>query len=84
MKFDAAGNQLASFGAGMFIFPHRITLYGDSTVWVVAGRTNNDRERKLYPQDAAKGHTVVKFSPDGKSNYSASASPGSPAIRPMR
>jgi len=66
MKFDGAGNVLKSFGAGMFIFPHKIYVDRDGNVWVVDGRGVNERERKLFPQDATKGHTVVKFSPDGK------------------
>jgi DNA-binding beta-propeller fold protein YncE len=66
LKFDAAGNLLRSFGAGLFIFPHKIYVDRDGNVWVVDGRAINERERKLYPQDAGKGHTVVKFSPEGK------------------
>lgn len=66
MKFDAAGNLVKSFGAGLFIFPHKIYADREGNIWVVDGRGVNDRERKLYPADAAKGHTVVKFSPDGK------------------
>lgn len=66
LKFDAAGNLLKSFGAGMFIFPHKIYADRDGNVWVVDGRSLNERERKQYPQETGKGHTVVKFSPDGK------------------
>jgi DNA-binding beta-propeller fold protein YncE len=66
LKFDSSGNLLRSFGAGLFIFPHKIYVDRDGNVWVVDGRSVNERERKLYPQDAAKGHTVVKFSPQGK------------------
>ena len=66
MKFDAAGNLLKSFGAGMFIFPHKIYVDREGNVWVADARGLNERERKLYPEDAAKGHTVVKFNPDGK------------------
>jgi DNA-binding beta-propeller fold protein YncE len=66
LKFDPAGNLLRSFGAGMFIFPHKIYIDHGGNVWVVDGRSVNERERRLYPQDAGKGHTVVKFSPGGK------------------
>ncbi len=66
MKFDAAGHLLKSFGAGMFIFPHKIYIDRDGNVWVVDQRGVNDRERAKYPGDAGKGHTVVKFSPEGK------------------
>ncbi len=66
MKFDPAGNLLTSFGAGLFIFPHKICVDRAGNVWVADARGINERERKLYPEDAAKGHTVVKFSPEGK------------------
>ena len=66
MKFDAAGNLLKTFGAGMFIFPHKIYIDRDSNVWVVDGRGPNERELKAHPAEAGKGHTVVKFSPEGK------------------
>ena len=35
LKFDSAGNLLKSFGAGMFIFPHKIYVDRDGNVWVV-------------------------------------------------
>ncbi len=66
LKFDAAGNLLKSFGAGMFIFPHRIYVDRDGNVWVVDLRSANERELKQNPQAAGKGHVVVKFSPEGK------------------
>jgi DNA-binding beta-propeller fold protein YncE len=66
LKFDAAGNLLRSFGAGMFIFPHRIYLDRDGNVWVVDLRSPNERELKQNPQAAGKGHVVVKFSPEGR------------------
>lgn len=66
MKFDAAGNLKVAFGAGMFIFPHKVYVDPDNNVWVVDGRGVNERERKAHPGDAGKGHTVVKFSPEGR------------------
>ena len=65
LKFDSSGNLLKSFGAGMFIFPHKIYIDRDGNVWVVDERAANERERKKNPEEKAKGHTVVKFSPDG-------------------
>ncbi|MEI6721536.1 MAG: peptidyl-alpha-hydroxyglycine alpha-amidating lyase family protein [Betaproteobacteria bacterium] len=65
-KFSASGKLLRSFGAGMFIFPHKIYVDRDNNIWVVDGRGVNERERKKYPAEGGKGHTVVKFSPDGK------------------
>jgi NHL repeat len=66
MKLDAAGNVLASFGADMFVFPHKIHVDADGNIWVVDARGANDRERKKYPDEKPKGHVVVKFSPAGK------------------
>jgi DNA-binding beta-propeller fold protein YncE len=66
MKFDSSGKLLKSFGAGMFVFPHKIYVDADGNVWVVDGRSANPRERKQYPDEKPKGNVVVKFSPDGK------------------
>lgn len=66
LKFDSSGNLVTSFGAGMFVFPHKIHVDVDGNVWVVDARSANERERDKYPEERAKGHTVVKFSPDGK------------------
>jgi sugar lactone lactonase YvrE len=54
-KFDASGRLVASFGAGMFNYPHGLFVDRDDNVWVSDGRGKNGR-----------GHTVMKFSPDGK------------------
>jgi DNA-binding beta-propeller fold protein YncE len=54
-KFDTSGRLLASFGAGMFNYPHGFFIDRDDNVWVSDGRAKN-----------GKGHTVMKFSPDGK------------------
>ena len=67
LKFDSSGNLLRSFGSGMFVFPHKIYVDRDGNVWVVDLRGPNERERKAYPQETGgKGHTVTKFSPEGK------------------
>src|SRR5258706_7204284 len=66
MKFDSSGKLLKSFGAGMFIFPHKAYVDRDGNVWVVDARGPNERELKKSPEAKGKGHTVVKFSPEGK------------------
>ncbi len=66
LKFDASGKLLRSFGAGMFIFPHKIYADRDGNVWVVDLRSANERERNQYPDTGGRGHTVTKFSPEGK------------------
>jgi streptogramin lyase len=66
VKFDSSGKLLKSFGAGMFIFPHKIYVDRDGNVWVVDDRGPNERERLKYPQEKDKGHVVVKFDWEGK------------------
>jgi DNA-binding beta-propeller fold protein YncE len=66
MKLDATGKVLQTFGAGLFIFPHKIYADREGNVWVVDQRGPNEREKKQFPQETSKGHTVVKFSPEGK------------------
>ena len=54
LHFDVKGKLLASFGAGMFVFPHGIAADRDGNVWVADADGKN-----------GKGHRVVKFSPTG-------------------
>ncbi|HYM18924.1 MAG TPA: peptidyl-alpha-hydroxyglycine alpha-amidating lyase family protein [Micropepsaceae bacterium] len=55
-KFDASGKLVKSFGAGMFNYPHALYVDAQDNIWVSDGRTKNN----------GKGHTVMKFSSDGK------------------
>ena len=55
-QFDKRGNILTQFGAGMFEWPHGIDVDEDGNVWVVDARGNEGR---------ARGHQVIKFSPEG-------------------
>lgn len=66
LKFDSSGRLLKSFGAGMFIFPHKAYVDRDGNVWVVDMRAANERELKKSPEAKGKGYTVVKFSPEGR------------------
>ncbi|TMG91208.1 MAG: hypothetical protein E6H72_09555, partial [Betaproteobacteria bacterium] len=43
LKFDSSGNLLKSFGAGMFVFPHKMYVDRDSNVRVVDMRSANER-----------------------------------------
>jgi NHL repeat len=54
-KFDRTGKTVANFGAGMFASPHGLYADGDGNIWATDFRGKN-----------GKGHTVTKFSPDGK------------------
>ena len=55
MKLDTEGNVVTAFGAGMFIFPHKIYPDLDGNIWVVDQRDINEREKKLYPYADGKG-----------------------------
>lgn len=74
LKFDANGNLVKSFGAGMFVFPHGIHVDRDGNIWITDGNDNLPRRRPGQPADAPMpampdkvvGHQVVKFSPEGK------------------
>ncbi len=73
MKFDASGNLVTSFGAGMLMFPHGIHVDRDGNIWVTDGQSNvaGGRGRGAAapatpPPAPTKGHQVYKFSPDGR------------------
>src|ERR1700693_181629 len=55
LEFDPSGKLLKSFGAGMFVFPHGITVDKDGNLWVTDGQGKD-----------GKGQQIFKFSPDGK------------------
>ena len=60
-KYDASGKVAITFGAKMFVRPHGIGIDNDGNVWVTDGVG-------IAPKDGkpGKGHTVIKFSPEGK------------------
>ncbi len=62
LKFDADGNLVTSFGAGMFLFPHGIHVDGQGNVWITDAQGPNDDA----PETNGLGHRVVKFSPTGE------------------
>jgi sugar lactone lactonase YvrE len=74
LKFDANGNLVKSFGAGMIVFPHGIHVDRDGNIWITDGRDNFPARGRGAAADAppaappAKpiGHQIFKFSPDGK------------------
>lgn len=57
LKFDAAGNVVRSFGAGLIVHPHGLHVDRDGNVWVTDGEQGTDTSR---------GNQVHKFSPEGK------------------
>lgn len=62
LKFDPSGNVVASFGAGMILFPHGLHVDREGNVWVTDGQGPNGTD----PQRNGKGHVVLKFSPEGE------------------
>jgi DNA-binding beta-propeller fold protein YncE len=56
LKFDKNGKLLASWGAGVFNFPHGATVDRQGNLWVTDSQFQNN----------GKGQVVYKFSPQGK------------------
>ena len=55
LKYDANGKLLATWGQGMFNFPHGATVDTDGNLWVTDARG-----------DGGKGHQVFKFDSGGR------------------
>jgi sugar lactone lactonase YvrE len=55
LKFDASGNLLKSFGAGMIVRPHGLFVDQRNNIWVTDGDAEN-----------GKGDQVFEFDQDGK------------------
>ncbi|MCH7815337.1 MAG: hypothetical protein IIC60_02080 [Proteobacteria bacterium] len=66
VKLDPDGNVVQSFGAGLMIWPHGMDVDSEGNIWVVDARAANARELEANPDAAGKGHTVLKFSPEGE------------------
>ena len=60
-KFDPNGKMVASFGQGMFVFPHGIHVDRDGNIWVTDGQSNLPRRasrpagRRAAAADARQG-----------------------------
>lgn len=59
LKFDADGNLVKSFGAGMIVWPHGIYVDDDGNVWIADAVG-------YAPVPDGVGHVVLKFSPEGE------------------
>jgi len=55
LKFDASGNLVQAFGAGLLVFPHGLHVDRAGNVWVTDALGKDGR-----------GHQVFKFSPQGQ------------------
>ena len=66
VKLDPDGKVVQSFGAGQILWPHGMDVDRQGNVWVADARAATPEELKQFPNAAGKGHTVTKFSPQGK------------------
>jgi hypothetical protein len=66
VKLDPFGNVVQSLGAGQIIWPHGMDVDREGNVWVADARSATAQELEQFPSAANKGHTVLKFSPDGR------------------
>ena len=66
VKLDPSGKVVASFGAGQIIWPHGMDVDRQGNVWIADARAASKDELSKFPNAAGKGHTVIKFSPQGK------------------
>ncbi len=64
LKFDANGNLVTHFGAGMILSPHGIVVDKDNNVWVIDCGCTTGRGDTAATK--GKGHQIFKFSPTGK------------------
>src|SRR5258706_2722419 len=55
MAFDARGNFIKAFGAGMLLFPHGFTIDKQDHLWITDGHVGN-----------GKGDDVLEFDSNGK------------------
>ena len=55
LEFDSTGKLIKSFGTGMFVQAHGMSIDKDGNIWVTDAQTKD-----------GKGDQVFKFSPDGK------------------
>jgi sugar lactone lactonase YvrE len=65
LKFDADGNLVKSFGAGMIAWPHGIHVDFQGNVWVVDGQSTRPTGNQPAPA-SIYGMQVMKFSPEGE------------------
>lgn len=75
MKFDADGNMVTSFGAGLVTWPHGIAVDADGNVWVTDARGHVGED---VPDSEEYGHQVLKFSPQGELLMALGAEAGVP------
>jgi len=66
VKLDPNGKVVQSFGAGQILWPHGMDVDKQGNIWVADARSATPQELAKFPEWKARGHTVMKFSPQGK------------------
>ena len=66
VKLDPNGKVVASFGAGQILWPHGMDVDRQGNIWIADARSATANELAKFPEWKGKGHTVMKFSPQGK------------------
>ena len=66
VKLDPSGKVVQSFGAGQILWPHGMDVDKQGNIWVADARSATAAELAKFPEWKGKGHTVLKFSPQGK------------------
>ena len=51
LKFDATGKLVKSFGAGMFIFPHGISVDREGNLWVTDAQGQNGKRSEEHTSE---------------------------------
>jgi sugar lactone lactonase YvrE len=65
LKFDLDGNLVASFGAGLFGWPHGFFVDHEGYLWVTEGAPAGEPRGEAGFR-IGKGHQVFKLSPEGE------------------
>jgi len=66
LKFDKAGKLVRSFGEGLLVSPHGITVDRAGNVWVTDCACTRPVAGTVVDSSVPKGHQIFKFSPTGK------------------
>jgi sugar lactone lactonase YvrE len=65
-KLDPDGKVVTSFGGGMFIRPHGVTVDRDGNIWVTDHMSATAAQLAQFPNARGNGQQVFKFSPRGE------------------
>jgi sugar lactone lactonase YvrE len=66
LKFDKSGKLVRSFGEGLLVSPHGITVDRAGNVWVTDCACTRPVAGTVVDSSVPKGHQIFKFSPTGK------------------